>query len=411
MSNQSINNVKGVFSKKGPRVILIMTFGFIGAGVLLANMSTSNQESRPKELQAVVGAPDAPSISSVPGTSDNPLHNAKVRDYNAQKAKEAEASGGSAVPRLTQTADREKDPFDLLNKKPESAARVQEQAVPMPSPQRQAQAPMQQQAQPAAQPVVKSQGQIQAEKDMSAAMAGLLTSWQPTRQVIETEITPGKNGQQQAQMVQASAQAAAPAPLATSSASDASSKKVAIKAGTVLHAVVITSVNSDEPGPVLAQITTGPYAGGRLLGKFDLAKESGTVIVTFSALTMKHAESSYKINSFAVNPETARTGLSTDVDRHYLSRYGLFAAAQFTKGYGQALTQSGATQTIVSGPGGVSSTTSYPQLSNKQIALSALGTLGEEVGNSLKDGLRRPPTVTLNSGTEIGVLIMQDAAF
>lgn len=409
MANQSVENVKGLFSNKATRVVVILTFGVICTAVILASMTSANQQNRPKELQAAVGTPTVPTISSVPGTSDNPMHNDKIRADNAAKAAAATASGESAVPRLTGSSVHEKDPFDILNKKPDAVPRVQEARVPLPAPQVAApQAP-----QIAQQAPQKSKGQQDAEKDMAAAMAGLLNSWTPARQAIEIEYVATSKSGQGAQPAQPTPAAAQPvAQISGASTENATgAKKASMKAGTILFAQILTSVNSDEPGPVLAQVTSGPYAGGRLLGKFVLVKDAGRVIVSFDVLTMQGADNSYQIKSFAVNQDTARTGLATNVDNHYLSRYGLFAAAEFTKGYANALTQSGSTQTITSGPGGIAATTSYPKLTNKQIALSALGSVGEEVAESLKDGLKRPPTVTLDSGTAIGVLIMQDASF
>lgn len=420
MANERMRGVKSLFQNKQTRVVVILTFGALIAAVVWSNMAAKNQQTRPKDLQAAVGTPSMPSVVAVPGTSDNPLHNAKVREENLERVRQAEKTGESVVPRLTQAAEKEADPFDLMVKKPAPDNRLTEPPIPTPAtPTRVAAGQSSQQVPLTAQPVAKTQSQIKAEADMAAAMRGLLDSWTPARQVVEVEYknTAAPAGQmQQASLAQNSAQqagyGAASAGQAAGAASTAPEEKpVALKAGSILHGVVLTAVNSDEPGPVLAQIITGPYAGGRMLGKFELAKDSGKVILSFNVLTMQNAARSYAITSFAVDPQTARTGFASDVDRHYLSRYGLFAAAEFAKGYGNALSQSGSTQTVNAGVGGVSSTTTYPALNNKQIALSALGSLGGEVGNSLRDGLRRPPTVTLNAGTEIGVLIMQDASF
>lgn len=427
MANQSLENVKGLMKNKSTRVVLFLTFGAIGAAFVVAGMSTSNQQSRPKELQAAVGTPNAPTMAVTPGTSDNPLHNEKVRQMNREKAEEAQRTGESTVPRLTNpNGDKEKDPFDLVQNKPIGQARPSDPTVPAPNPVNRPGAvagPVTPMAAP--QPVAKSQGQIQAERDMSAAIAGLLNSWNPAPQKIEIDYAGSKNmGSQNSQAASAAAGGATAqnASLATTTATagvlDASgssttavAKKVSIKAGSILHAVMLTSVNSDEPGPVLAQVTTGPYAGGRLIGKFELAKDAGKMVLTFTTLTMQNADKSYQLSGYAVDPETARTALASDVDRHYLSRYGAFSAATFLKGYAQALAQSGSTQTVNAGAAGISSTTSYPTLDNKKIAITALGSLGGELGTQLKDGLKRPPTVTLNTGTEIGVLVMQDTSF
>lgn len=420
MANKSEDNVKGLFQGKNARVAGVLAVGGIAAGLVIASMTTSNQQSRPAGLPASVEAPTAPSTRPIPGTSTSEKHNESVRQENREAAAQAAQTGQSVVPRLTNPADdKGKDPFDIASKKGPDA-KLSDVSVPTPAvpvrPVVVASAPALIQQPVVAQPVQKAPGVAEQEKEMSKAMIGLLNSWSPAPQQIEVqyvykgEKTDGlaalaatRNGGSSAAVDSATA--------AATTSSNSPSKKVAIKAGSILHAVVITSVNSDEPGPVLAQVTTGPYSGGRLIGKFELPKDSDKMVLSFSTLTMQNADKSYALSGFAIDPETARTALGSDVDHHYLSRYGMFSAATFLKGYSAALTQQGTQQTATTGAGGLSVTTAYPVLSTKDIAISALGAVGAEVASSLKDGLKRPPTVTLNSGTEIGVLVMQDTSF
>lgn len=424
MANQSLSNVKDLMKNKSTRVVVILTFGVVLAALIFANMSISNQQNRPKELQPTVSTPTTvPAMTVTPGTSDNPLHNDKVREQNRDNASQAQRTGDSTVPRLTSVnGDKEKDPFDLLPKKPNGNGNPTDPIVPTPTPTVRAVPQAAVTPPPLSAPlsVPKTPERLAAERDSSAAMAaaiaGALNSWSLGPQKIEIDYAGTKmTAQQTGQTVATTSGAPNPSlPVSTAAATTTmidATKKVAIKAGTILHAVMLTSVNSDEPGPILAQITTGPYAGGRLIGKFELAKEAEKIVVTFSTLTMQNADKSFQISGYAVDPTTARTALASDVDHHYLERYGLFSAATFLKGYSQALTQSGSTQTISAGAAGVSATTTYPTLTTKQIALTALGSVGGEVSQPLKDGLKRPPTVTLNTGTEIGILVMQDTSF
>lgn len=421
--NNRLANMGTLMKNKQSRVVVILTVGVVGSALLVASMTTNNQQSRPKELAPQVNTPSTPGLKPTPGTSDNPIHNANIREDNRRTAEEAARTGESAVPRLTQPkGDREKDPFDLVGKTPDASTGRPDPSVPQPRPTAPAPAPAPVAQTPAPAPVPqqpKPPERVASEQAMAQAMAGLLNSWIPVPQKVEIEYTPGKSGgaggAASAQMgpgVSQSMAVAAGAPTsATPAEPGAAAKKVAIKAGTIMHAVVLTSVNSDEPGPVLAQITSGPYAGGRLIGKFETSKDGEKLLLTFSTLTMQSADRSYQLSAYAVDPQTSRTAVASEVDNHYLSRYGSFIGATFLKGYSQALTQSGTTQTVSAGAAGVTATTTYPKLNNKEIAISALGTVGGEVAGNLKDGLKRPPTVTLNSGVEIGILVMQDTSF
>lgn len=425
MANQSVENVKGLVKNKSTRVVIILTFGVVIAGLIVANMTTSNQQNRPKDLQAAIDPAVSPTNSKpVPGTSDNPQHNEAIKEFNRKAAEEAKKSGASVQPILSNSGSgSEKDPFDLMPKKPDGTGKPVDVSVPLPAPIPKpaqpiaAPAPVQPQQPQIAQPVAqKPQSLMQAERDMAQAMAGLLNSWTPTGQKAEITfvnkpLTGSVAAMQQGDLAGQQMTGGMPQGAAQVDPSAQQQKKVSIKAGSILHAVVITSVNSDEPGPVLAQIVTGPYAGGRLIGKFELTKDDPKLILTFSTLTMQNADRSYQLNSYAIDPGTARTALASDVDNHYLSRYGMFAAATFLKGYSKAISQSGTTQTVGVGAAGLTTTTTFPEMDNRKIALSALGEVGAEVAGQLKGGLSRSPTVTLNSGSEIGILVMQDTTF
>ena len=59
-----------------------------------------------------------------------------------------------------------------------------------------------------------------------------------------------------------------------------------IPAGTILYGETLTSSSSDLPGPVLVQVTTGPYKGSRLVGRFSTAESVDRMVVQFSAMTL-----------------------------------------------------------------------------------------------------------------------------
>src|SRR5690606_12018046 len=46
-------------------------------------------------------------------------------------------------------------------------------------------------------------------------------------------------------------------------------ENIIIPAGTIEYAQLVTEANTDAPGPVMAQIASGPLAGARLIGSFQ----------------------------------------------------------------------------------------------------------------------------------------------
>lgn len=177
-----------------------------------------------------------------------------------------------------------------------------------------------------------------------------------------------------------------------------------ILTGDVLFAVLTTSINSDQPGPVMATVVSGKFKGAKLIGGLKTTPDGQAVTLSFNRMIMPDWPTSAGINAVAINPDTARTALASSVNNHYLSRYGSVFATAFLQGFGQAVGNSG--QTIVSSLGTTSQ--SFNQLTTAQEALVGLGQVGQALGSQAQNGFNRPPTVKVNSGTGVGVLFMND---
>lgn len=178
--------------------------------------------------------------------------------------------------------------------------------------------------------------------------------------------------------------------------------KAFIKAGTIIFAVLDTAINSDEPGPVMATVVEGQFKGAKLIGA--ITRQDKKVLISFDKFNLPNASSIVRINAVAVDPQTARTALSSETDSHYLLRYGSLFAASFFQGYAQALTQSGA---VVS-QSATGTVSTFPDLSPKQKIFVGLGNVGNRYSSVLNDVFNTPPTVKVNSGVGIGVLFTDD---
>lgn len=188
-------------------------------------------------------------------------------------------------------------------------------------------------------------------------------------------------------------------------------KPAMFKAGTIIFAVLDTTISSDEPGPILATIVEGKYRGSKLVGTFTAAPQPGglpaeKVILNFNIMNIPSAPNSISIQAVAIDPDTARTALATDVDHHYLLRYGTIFASSFLVGYSKVLTQQGTVQTTSAN--GLSTTTTAAQLNPREKVMAALGEVGKKLGESWKKYADIPPTITVESGTGLGILFLAD---
>lgn len=187
--------------------------------------------------------------------------------------------------------------------------------------------------------------------------------------------------------------------------------KVILKAGSILFAVLDTAVNSDEPGPVMATIVAGSLKGAKLLGSMTPNFTSETISLNFTAINMPGEADSMGISAVAIDPDTARTALASDVDHHYLYRWGSLLASSFVQGYASAVASSGATSTTSQGAAGTVTTTSTPALNSKQQLWSGIAAVGTKWSQVVGQNFDRPDTITIDQGTGIGVLVTADLTY
>ena len=194
---------------------------------------------------------------------------------------------------------------------------------------------------------------------------------------------------------------------ATAAGLSESSEPPVIKAGTILYAVLDTAVNSDyAESPIMATIVAGKFKGAKLLGSISTVKNGQRVMLQFDTLTEDSWPTGKKVTAYAIDPDTARTAVATDVNNHYLLRYGSLFASSFLQGLGQAVSESG---TSVSSDDGVV-TSSTDDLDTDETILVALGTVGANAASEVNKLVSTPPTVKVASGVGIGILFMADVA-
>ncbi|WP_028388104.1 type IVB secretion system protein DotG/IcmE [Legionella fairfieldensis] len=184
-----------------------------------------------------------------------------------------------------------------------------------------------------------------------------------------------------------------------------------IKTGDILFAVMDTSVNSDEPGPILATIVSGKLKGAKLIGSFTLPSNADKMVISFNTMSVPGAPKTTSISAYAIDPNTARTALSSNTDHHYLLRYGSLFAATFLEGFGNAF-QSANTTVTIGGTGGGNNITVANGINRSILenAVIGLATLGKSWGQVAQQQFSRPTTVEVYSGMGLGILFTQDVA-
>ena len=177
-----------------------------------------------------------------------------------------------------------------------------------------------------------------------------------------------------------------------------------LRPGRIYYGEVDTEVNSDVPGPVLATIQTGKLKGARLLGGFT--KAGDYVVLKFDSMTLPNSDV-YPVTAYALNPHKLQAGMATDVNHHYIERYGSMLLGAFLYGFGQAEMYSGGTGTVTQ----FGAPVFIPQM-NSVLSQSALGLgmAGQQLASVTQQNFNIPATVHLHQNDPVAILIIRASA-
>ena len=185
---------------------------------------------------------------------------------------------------------------------------------------------------------------------------------------------------------------------------------LALRAGTVIPAALVTGLNSDLPGTVVAQVTRNVYdsaaqrdvlvpAGTRLVGEYDdqIAYGQNRALVAWTRMLFPDG-TSVEVPGLPSTDRQGYAGMRDDVDRHYGRVFGsavLLAAV----GVGVEL--------AAPDRGGFNATPSPQEVASRQVALE-LSRVATEV---VRRGLDVQPTLRVAPGYRFYVLLARDLPF
>lgn len=423
-----VNNFKTLMKNPQQRNIYI-TLVAVGVVSLGAGLWFSNRPVASK-VDTSISVADIPKLNAVPGSSDSQRYNEMVQQNNENKFEEAKSEGKSFVPTIVNNQINALSPLDMLAleeqkkrekleleeqekaKQEEMAKLAAESFNPPPLP------PAPEPLLPAPPPVdvIQTQQSVQQQyvdpeadkkwkSDDYLLVAALQESWKNKAPAHEFDHY-GKTNQNQNTVspqfgsggfVQANTQVSNSAQVAPVTVADQ-------KAGDIIHAVLDTGINSSEPSPIMATVVSGQYKGAKLLGRF--MRSGKKVVLQFNTMSIPGYPRSVAINTIAVDPETNRTSMATDVDNHYFLKYGVLLAATFLKGYSEAVSNQGSTTTITP-LGGIVQT--QDKLNSKEINQKAIGAVGTELAEQTKETINDlEPTIYVEAGSTMGILFMED---
>lgn len=343
--------------------------------------------------------PGGSDVVEAPATSEvTKSYEKQVEDFNAQRVEEALKTGGSVLPvpvepplgRLDVPEEEEagEDPLERWRRLQEERARQQ--------------AEVKQTASGGTKRDTRGEAVGALAQLMSGQMQSILESKSPG-EPKKLDITPVSWLQDLAGSQEAKRKQEAQASEAAQGTGGDAALSILVPAGSVVYAQILTEANTDAPGPVLAQITSGPLAGSRLLGEFKATDEY--LVLTFKTVVVDGV--SQDIDAVGLDPDTTLTGLATDVDHRYWKKIVLPAAAAFVEGLASAISDSGTTSITIQGDS-TSTTTDNSDKDRGQKVATGIEEAGKEVRDILEEEAEATKTlIRVRAGTPLGILFLE----
>lgn len=252
-------------------------------------------------------APDNTDIQLEPDDELSGVYGDTVRDVEAARALQAETTGETALPVLADPLAEPETP-EAAGAAPAAAGGYEAAAASA--------------VNEAAEPAGADYGTygtpgIAPGQDLSDLLAALIEEWSRAPAIVALDYGGG------------TAADAAPAASGGTPATPAA----AVKPGTALYARLLYEVNSDFPGPVLAELLEPPFAGAVVTGAFEVVRDR--MVLRFQRLDSGGA--STPVDALGVGLDCACYGVEGEVDRHWFDRVILPAALSFAEGWTAAL--------------------------------------------------------------------------
>lgn len=392
------------YSKKGTIGDLWRNNPMVKIGVILAGFAIvvgaivlfGGKVEKPVESLVTAGS----EVSQAPGTAEiSSTMEQSIEERNIQNVEEAARTGESAMPIPTQPSKGAlplpvdevsgEDPLERWRKMQEERIRQQEMLAQAKPPQPEQQKPVDTRT-PAVNALSQSMvSQMQAILQNQALPEPQIKKITPVEFLVEKE-------EKRLSRLQQQQQAAA----AMNPKIDEQVENIIVPAGTIEYGQLLLEANTDAPGPVMAQIVSGPLRGSRVIGSFTSTEEY--ITLNFSTLVMDGID--YPIQAVGIDPDSTLPGVITEIDRRYFRRVILPMAAEFVKGLAEAVSDSGTTSVYISDSNVTQST---EDKNSKQEVASGLEEAGDRLSEILEEEAdATKPMLRVASGTPVGILFV-----
>ena len=174
-----------------------------------------------------------------------------------------------------------------------------------------------------------------------------------------------------------------------------------VAAGAGFYARTLYAVNSDYPGPVVLELLQPPLAGAVAHGGFERVGQR--LVLRLTSLTWRGR--TYPVDAWGVDPGCACYGIEGEVDRHFLARVLLPAAARFAEGFLTAVAMPARTLTMQDG----AVLHERAEVGSEEALYAGLGAATRTLGDILMADAPKETTVRIPRDTPLVVMFATTA--
>jgi intracellular multiplication protein IcmE len=388
----------------------MLKLAVVGLGIIVVVVAVFLFGNQEKEITSVVKS--GSQNKELPSESElSPDMEQRIDEKNEFDYRLAEATGGSQIPISTNVPrpglspeDQEQnsqddDPLAIWR----SEALKREEVIPT--------EPEPVAIQPVAPPVQIAPARPQPNPEMVAALSNGFGA--QMRQILGSKSITGTKHMQVTQGFERTIPVTGSGSLggdsgdgaegaASSSEMGADLPDLLASAGDIVYAQTLTEANTDAPGPVLAQIISGPMKGSRIIGGF--AETEKFLTITFDRVVYEGRV--VDVDAIAIDADTTLPGVITDIDNRYFKRVVLPAAAAFVEGFGEAVADSGSTTVSVEGE---TVTTETDDIDTREELLSGVSEATSVISEFMdEEADRTQPMLKVAAGTPIGIMFIDE---
>ncbi|MGN8119174.1 type IV secretion system protein VirB10 [Labrys sp. 22185] len=194
-----------------------------------------------------------------------------------------------------------------------------------------------------------------------------------------------------------------------------------IPAGMFIHGVLETAIQSDLPGMVRAITSEDVWSfdgrrvlmpkGSILIGTYRSGLQRGqTRVLVIWTRAMRSDGTSVDLGSYGTD-DLGRSGLTGEVDNHYLQRFGSAAVLSLVGGVSSFIAGLNIHGQSQSSSGNNNNNNNYSQQGASQAQQTISQTMSDMANTALKDEINIPPTLHVDQGTRIVIFVQRDLDF